>query len=466
MRTFWIVFKWAVGVAVILALIAGGVGVFLAPSIENWIEASRGGPQGTPVRTLEVERGRLVRTVSAPGELEARQRVQISSRISGQITELPFREGDRVEKGDVVVRLDDRDLQASLNSAQAELRAAEARLEGARASYVNANAEWERQQSLYETNDVSKSALDQAEAELRRTESDLEAAKQNVEAARAEVERIKENLRYAELRSPMNGVVTKLSAEVGEVVITGTMNNPGTVILEIADLSEMLVKVQVDESDIAPVEEGQSARVHINAYPDEVFEGTVRKIALQHSTDSDGSKYYETEVLLHLEEGRRIYSGLTANVEIEVETLEGVVLVPSQGVVEKRVDELPVEIAQAPEVDPDKTFARVVYRLVDGEAVATPVRIGPSDLRQTAVLAGLEPGQRVIVGPWSTLQSIEHGQRCRRMEEELDQAPELAGDGSAEESAGESQPEQKGEGESTASDGGDSDGRAVAADAA
>jgi len=426
----WTAVKVVVGTLVVLVVVIGGVGVFLYPQIKEAIEASSG-QAGTEVRLLTVEPGRLVRTISAPGEIEPVRHVQISARISAQIEGLPFEEGERVNAGDIVVKLDDRDLQASLDAAKANLRANEARLAGARASFANAVADWERVESLYQTDDVSKAELDAADAERKRRESELNAAIQNVESAKAEVVRIEQNLRYAEIRSPIDGYVTRLNAEVGELVVTGTMNNAGTVIMEIADLSELIVKTEVDESDVAPVEVGQTARIHINAYPNEVFEGVVKKVALQHSIAADRSKYYETEVRLIPKDDRVIFSGLTANVDIEVETIEDVLLAPSQAVLDMRVDELPPGLESSPEVDPDKTFARIVYRRVDGRAVVTPVTIGPSDLRNTAILSGLKPGEEIVVGPWAVLQELEHDELIRPIGEDGSAAGEetLAQDG-------------------------------------
>ncbi len=408
----WKVLKWILGSFIVLALVIGGAGLFLYPQIKEVMQASNG-EFGTEVRLHTVEPGRLVRTITAPGEIEPVRRVQISARISAQIMELPFEEGDRVVPGDIVVKLDDRDLRATLESARANLGAAIARLAGARAAYTNTVVDWERMESLYKTSDVSKSELDSADARMKGAESDRDAAEQNVEAARAEVARIEENLRYAEIRSPINGYVTKLNAEVGEVVVTGTMNNAGTVILEVADLSELIVKTEVDESDVAPVQEGQAARIYINAYSNEVFEGVVKKVALQHSFATDRSKFFETEVRLIPKDDRTIFSGLTANVDIEVETIEDVILAPSQAVLDMRVDELPAGLEKSPEVDPNKTFVRIVYRNVNGKAIATPVTIGSSDLRNTAIIGGLSPGDVLVVGPWATLQNIKHEEAIR-----------------------------------------------------
>jgi len=405
MKTF---IKWFLIIVLVFGAILAGAGAFLYPKIKALQEKRAGGQRGSEVLTVSVEPDRLVRTISAPGDVEPRRKVNISARVSAQIITLPFKEGDFVKEGEVIVQLDDKTLKADLASNEASLKATEARLEGARATHINAVANWERIDSLYKTQDVSKADLDAAEAQLRLSESDLQAAEQNIEVAKAGVTRSREAVGYTVIRAPMDGRITRLHSEVGETV-TGSVTNFGTVILEMADLTEMLVNAEIDESDIAPVRIGQSARVYINAFDGKVFEGTVESIALQHSIDpTDGSKFYKTEILLHLDPDTQIFAGLTANVDVEVETLEGVLKIPSQAVIDKRVDELDTDIADSAIVDKNKTFVRVVYVLRDGKAMETPIKIGPSDLTATAVLAGLDPGAEVIVGPWKTLQELDN----------------------------------------------------------
>ncbi len=425
MRTVVRILKWVVGIGLVILLVVGGAGVFLYPKIKAAITERAGAGAGREVRVEPVSRGRIVRTVSAPGEIEPRRKVSISARVSAQISALPFEEGDVVQAGDLVVRLEDKEFIAALESAQASLKAEEARLEGSRASHVNAVAEWERQKSLFETADVSRSALDSAEAELRRMESNLKAAEHGIEVARARVVQAEENLRYTTIETPINGRVTRLNAEVGEIVVTGTMNNAGTVILEVADLSRMLMRAQVDESDVALVSPGQTARVFINAYPDETFEGTVERIALQLTRPpGNANPYYETEIELHLAEGRTILSGLTANVDIEIETVEGIMLAPSQAVVDLRVDELPPEVSTSSVADLNKTFARAVYVVRDGKARATLVKTGSSDLTKTAILEGVAEGDQIIVGPWTAINEIKHNDQVRLMEDALAAKPD------------------------------------------
>ena len=398
--------KWLFGAFLIVLLVGGSLAVFVGPKIQEAMNSS-GGPTGPEVQVEAVEAGRIVRAVSAPGDIEPRRKVQLSARISAQIIELPFEAGQDVKAGDIVVRLDDKDLLAALDAANARLAGNEAQLDGANASYVNASLEWERVSKLYETNDAPKTEVDNAEADLRRAEANLASAEHAVTGSEADVARAQENLKYTTIRTPIDGRVTVLNAEVGEIVVTGTMNNAGTVIMEIADLSEMLVRAQIDEIDIARVEEGQNAQIFINAYPDITFEGTVSRIALQSQRSVGSTKFFDTEVRVHVGE-QSLYSGLSATVDIETETAEGVLIVPSQAVMDKRTDELDRDVRDQPEINSDKAFTPIVFVYNDGEAHARAVEVGFSDLTRTSILAGLEPGDQVIVGPWSQLQQLSH----------------------------------------------------------
>ena len=212
----------------------------------------------------------------------------------------------------------------------------------------------------------------------------------------------------------MDGVVTALNAEVGEVVLMGTMNNPGTVIMTIADLSRMLLKAEISESDIAKVAQNQPARVHINAYRDEVFSGTVTQIALQRTEPSmsqgsgaSSTGYFEAEIEIDLQ-GKRILSGLMANVDIEVASHQGLV-VESQAIVDRVIEELPDQIKRDNHlIDRSKKTTTVAYRVVNGKSVCTPVRRGASDDTHSITLDGLNEGDVVIIGPFKVLENIKH----------------------------------------------------------
>jgi HlyD family secretion protein len=387
-------------------------------------------PPRTEVRTEPAERRALIETVSAPGEIEPLTMVEISAEVSARIEQLPVREGDEVRQGDVIVKLDDVDLRAALEASNARrdgeqfrLQSEQARLAGLLKTLAFARKTLERQQALFDSGDVSRSALDDALERVEDLEASVEASTHTISviesslaAAEADIDRAEDALTNSVIRSPMDGIVTRLNAEVGEVVLVGTMNNPGTVIMIIADLTRMILNARVAESDIASVEKGQTAKIHINAYPDEVFHGIVRKIALQRTTELNGTGFFETEIELELEAGRVIFSGLVANVDIEVAEHQGVV-VESQAIVERLVDELPVDIRRDPLVNRAKRTTSVVYRAADGKAVCTPVKAGASDLTHSLVLEGLDEGAEVVVGPFKVLEKIKHDEPVRREEE-------------------------------------------------
>ena len=406
----------------------------------------------TVVRMDKAQRGELIEFVSAPGEIEPRINVEMSAKVSARITELPYEEGDIVTKGNpnanppipasVLVRLDDKDLQSRLLSAEASYAAQAAQLEvekarissqqatlvGLDASLKQAQRDLERQKGLLESQDISQSTYDQTKLRfdelmsqydstkhtLNAAELNLVVMEHNLEAAGAGVTQANEALSYTTITSPIDGVITRINAEVGEVVIFGTMNNPGTVILEVADLSTMLLVAQVDEADVGKLAVGQKAKVFVQTFPDEEFKGVVDSIALTHRiSTSTATKYFRTEILL---EGdvKKLFSGLTAHVDIETTKHENVLNVPSHAVLGRPIDNLPLEIRENnPEVDKEKTFTPVVYRCIDGKAVVTPVKIGPSNLTHTVILSGITEDDTIIVGPYKELESLSHDKKVR-----------------------------------------------------
>ncbi len=411
--------KWFVGIFVVIVLLCGGSGFFLfaTPKGKEMLANLQPGSKPTEVRIEPVKRGTLTRLVSAPGNIEPKTKVSISAQVSARITALPFREGDEVKAGDVVVRLDADDYVAALESAQASLKGDEARLEGLRAELTNTRQEFERVARLFETKDVSKADLDASQAKLLTDEAAVHASEHNVDASRANVTRAMKNLEYTTIRSPINGVVTRLNLEVGEQVL-GTFNNAGTVIMEIADFSVMLMKARVDEANVAPVKVGQPAKIYLNAYPDRPFDGVVDLVGLKRLTDRDNTSYFETQILVTLDDkarlpkGDRLRSGYTANADIQVETFADVLRVPSQAVVDRRVDELPKSATDGnANVDTNKVFARVVYAVGDdGKTRAVPVSIGNSDVTHTIITAGLKEGERIVTGPFKVLTTLRQDQ--------------------------------------------------------
>lgn len=412
--------KWLIGIFVVLVLIVGGGAAWLVQSgqldsiRQNFDPTSK----ATFVRVEDAKRGDLVRVVSAPGVIEPKQKVDISAQVSARIIAMPFREGKRVKQGDVIVRLDADDLKASLESAKASLLSEEARLAGARASMENMTQELGRKRELYSSKDISKAELDTAEAEYSRAESQTNQVIHSIAIAKANIDRATKNLSYTVITAPFDGVVTSAQAEVGELVVVGTLNNAGSVIMQVADLGSMIVKAKVDETNIAPVQIGQRAKVYINAFPNRTFGGVVEVVQPLRVIDKDGTAYFQAEVKLEVPEDISVYSGMTANVDIEVESFRDLIKVPSQAVVERLVEELPADLMrEGGLIDRNKKWARVVYVYENGKAVVVPVSVGPSDLTDTVILKGLEDNRKVVVGPFKALVNIKADQKLTDKED-------------------------------------------------
>lgn len=358
-----------------------------------------------------VERGVLVRTIAAPGQVEPKTKVEVSAQVSARIVEMPFDENDVVKKGDVVIRLDDRDLRANVDAANAGLRQEEARLAGARASLTNAEIELKRVQDLVASKDAAAADLDTARLEYSRAESNLRQVEHAIEIARANIQRAEKDLSNAVIAAPFDGVITARNAEVGETVVVGTLNNPGSVIMEIADLSAMLVKARVDEANIAPIKEGQGALIYINAYPNQRFTGKVEHVGLKRMLDRENTPYFEAEVLIDRPGDLVLRSGLTANVDIQVETFAQVLRAPTQAVLDRAVDELPSDVTKDnPVIEAGKKFTRVVYIDEGGKARPVPVKVGASDDTHTIITNGATEGMKIVTGPFKVLSKLQNAQ--------------------------------------------------------
>lgn len=445
-------------VAVTLGLVFGISSAYRGSALGGKVEL-------TAVRVEPAGHGTLTELVSIPGEIQPEQKVQISSRVPAQILALPFKEGENVTgyrppaseastrpadppASSVVVRLDARDLRSSLQAAEARAAAQEAEIDVAKArvdaqratlaasavTLADAERELRRQEQLWETKDVSQQAVDQAKTKgdelrsqyqaarhmLSADETNLIVLRHNLDASRADINKAREQLNYTVIASPIDGTIIKLNSKVGESVVPGIQGSPGSVILEVADLSRMLMIGQLDEASVAQVKVGQRATVRMPAYRNETFEGVVQSVALAkadprqqagQARTADGSNYYEVRILLTTN-GRRIFSGLNADADIETNRHTGV-RVPSQAVLGRPVDGLPAAVKELPEVEKGKQFASVVYRLVGDKAVVTPVRVGPSDETHTLVESGLKEGEVVIIGPYKNLDTLQNDQQVK-----------------------------------------------------
>ncbi len=434
------ILRWTVGVGLVLALVVGGGAAFVYPKVQSVMEARAEAARGELVGVTPVRRDRVVRVVSAPGTVRASTSVNISSRVSAQIATIPKLDGEYVSSREVVVTLDDKEIraqveaaearlsadQAGLAAARASLRAEEASIEGTRASMDKAAADFERLSTLFASGDIAKSELDAVRAEfdrqranlsaqiasLERTRANVETAKAGIRIAEADLARARENLGFTVIRSPIDGTITRVNMKPGEVAL-GTISNIGSTIMTIADLSDMRVIAALNEVDVARVREGMTVRVYINGFGDRVFPGELIRVAREGVAGADGTRVFDAEIVFDAED-ERMFAGLTANVDIEVEALDDALVVPSQAVQDKRVEDLPQVVREGDSnIDRDRTFASIVFVYNDGKAVARGVKTSASSLRETAILAGLQEGDRVISGPFRVLRSLKHNDTVR-----------------------------------------------------
>lgn len=440
---------------IIITVIVTLVGVFAISKIFSKKPVKE--TKGSPVKVEMPSRGELVEYVSAPGQIEPKVNIEISAKVSARIKQMPYEEGDQVTKGDpdaeppvpasVLLRLDSKDLESQLVSAQASRAAQAAQIEVEKANIASQKAtlagqeealkqslrELERKKSLFETNDISeaefdaaKCAVDEKQAQfeasghrLNAAELSLEVLQHNLKAADARIQQAEESLSHTVITSPIDGVITRVNAEVGELVVTGTMNNAGTIIMEVADINKMVLVAEIDEADVSRVNVGQPASVYVQTFGNHKFEGVVDSIALKHNVSSSGTKYFKTEVLLKPTD-KQLYSGLTAHVDIQTEKHEDVLIVPSQAILGRKIDSLPLDVRNNNELlDKSKTFATVVYTLVDGKAKVNPVLIGPSNMTHTLIEKGLDEDDLVIIGPYKVLEGLRNNRKVYDEQEDV-----------------------------------------------
>lgn len=406
--------KWIIAVVLAALLVGGcvGGGFWLAKSgqLKSLQDMMNPGAKGTEVRIEKPRRGDLIRTTSAPGTIDPRTKVEISAQVSARIVSLPFREGQAIKKGDVVVKLDAEDLAAALDSAKARLASEQARLLGVRAMMDNTERELRRRKELLDTKDIAPEEFESTQTAFDQAKSSYEQNLREIDIAQANVKRAEKDLANTTISSNIDGYVTFLDAEVGELVVVGTLNSPGSVIMQLANLSDMLMKAKVDESNIAPVAPRQKCKIFINAYPGREFTGEVERVRPTKQVDKDGTTYFETEIRVDLPKDNNL-RGMLANVDIEVQTLRDVVKVPTQAIVDRSLEDLPAELVRTnPQIDRNKKFARIIFKLVNGKAIAVPVSVGPSDLADTVILAGISADDTIITGPYKSLISLKNDQ--------------------------------------------------------
>ncbi|HEX2094082.1 MAG TPA: efflux RND transporter periplasmic adaptor subunit [Longimicrobiaceae bacterium] len=417
-------------------LIAGGVVALAGGGIAA---RSALADRGTEVRTEVVARRDLTSIVTASGTIDPKRRVDISADISGRVIELTVEEGEWVNRGDLLLRIDPTAYQAAVRRAEAAVAQAQARAAQARANLLQAQSAARRADQLSRSSEQLISAADaeQARTQAAVAQAELEAARFGVAQAQAGLSEAREALRKTTIVAPMSGRVTRLNIEEGETAIVGTMNNPGSLLLTVADLSVMEARVRVDETDVPDIQVGDSARVRIDAFPDRVFPGTVTRIAnssLRGATAGlaagGGSEQQSVdfEVVVTLADPpEQLRPDLSATADIVTETRRNALSVPIIALTVrdprgKKLDRRDTEEEQDPAASARNERERKRAEeegvegvfVVRGDSVAfVPVKVGIPGDRYFEVESGLRGGEIVVSGTYQAIRELESGSRIR-----------------------------------------------------
>ncbi len=376
------------------------------------------------VEITEVEKTNIIETVSATGKIQPEVEVKLSSEVSGEIIELPVVEGQQVEKGDLLVRVNPEIYQSNLERSQAGLQNVRANLAQTEASLKEAKANFERNKTLFDKGIISKAEWDRIVSAYEVAQANRQSAYYNVQSAAASVNEARENLGRTTIYAPMSGTVSSLDAELGERVV-GTQQMAGTEIMRVANLSNMEVEVDVNENDIVKVSYGDSAIVEVDAYLREEFKGLVTEISnsANSALTADQVTNFKVKVKIlkdsysHLLEGKpENYSpfrpGMTATVDIITNRKDDIIAVPISAIVVKsdtsstatgrKVGEKTLE---------DKKFETVFVKKGE-EAKLRVIKTGVQDDSKIEITSGLEVGEEVITGPYNTVtKSLKSGDK-------------------------------------------------------
>jgi HlyD family secretion protein len=436
--------KWSLGV-----LLLGSLGAILAANFQRdpgfalfkW-KLNQEAP--VEVKLAPATLGRIVRTVEAPGKIEADTEVKISAQVMGRIVRLRnksgtlLQEGDRIFEDQVVVELDKVQYQADVGSAEARVKRLDASIATFEADLDKSQRDVERTRQLFIQKAVSPVEMADLETLLKKDKAHLAMAKAELVEAKAALLKIKEDLERTTIRSPINGIVSQLMAKEGEVVVIGTMNNAGTVILCISDFDTRVVRARIDENNIALVKEGQKVAIHLQNDDNLALTGKVERIspkgvkpgggqAAAGSNDNDAAIF---ETIIRIDSPPpQVRLGMNANVEIQVDERSNSLSVPTQAVLHRQARELPAALRQELEdhylkvpgvKDPSRRYHQVVFINDNGAARCRLVKTGISDENRVEIVSGLGEGESVIVGPYRVFEKLTDGKPIKELIEQDD----------------------------------------------
>lgn len=395
------------------------------------------------VETATAKLKTITQLVSASGKVQPEIEVIIRPDVSGEIIELPIKEGDFVRKNDLLVRIKPDIYQARIDELNASLLTQKARLEQTRASLIQAEAAYKRDRQLYEKDVISESDYIQTKSNWDAQKASLKAAEYQVQSAEAQLKQAKEELEQTVIRAPQDGTVTGLGVEEGERVL-GNSQMAGTEMLRVSLLDRMEVLVEVNENDIVNVSPGDTTRIEVDAYPERQFDGVVTEIANSARTTGGGTNEQVTnyqvkvrivtphnlnmtgEQLVRSETAEtpeetftpNFKPGMSATVDIETQTAVNVVSVPIQAVTVRDFADDKSDSTGSEDNNSDELFVKkedirkVVFVVEEGVANRYEVETGISDNSHVQILSGVEAGQEIVIGSYRTLsKTLENGDK-------------------------------------------------------
>jgi len=403
--------------------------------------------KGLTVTTDVVRTRDLEAVVSASGKIQPKRLVNISAETAGRVVDLAVNEGDRITKGQFLLQIDPKSLRSRVEGTAASLETAEGALsqlrqavETARVQVEQAQQNLTRQRNLWAQQLTTRETLEKAENDLRAAQSALQEREKQVTAQgsrisqeRATLDSARYDLTKVRMESPIDGIVTRRNIQQGETAVIGTMNNAGTVLLQLADMSVIQAEVEVDETNIPHVQLDQIAKITIDAIPDRSFKGHVSEIGnspIQAAAGSTATQATNFKVVVMLDEPvPEVRPGFTATADITTATRKDVVAVPipavavrelvydanGQIVKEPRTDKrrrTPVEtVAAAAELKPGQTRKEVegVFLVRESRAEFLPIKMGIAGDKYFEVLGGLKSGDQVITGPYNSVRTMADG---------------------------------------------------------
>jgi HlyD family secretion protein len=425
-----------------------GVGIVLLLGAIAYANVKFKRSDGIEVTTEGVQKRHLEAIVSASGKIQPKRDVNISADTMGRVTDLAVEEGDRVTKGQFLLQIDPRNLRSAVQRTQASLAAASSQveqlrvaIESSKVALKQAEDNYTRQQNLWKGGLTTRETLERSESDLKLRQADLRSQEQQLrtqelrkdsESATAESARF--DLSKVRIESPIAGIVTRRNIEEGETVVIGTMNNAGTVLLTIADMSVIQAEVEVDETDIPSVRFGQPAKVTIDAMPGQTFMGKVTEIGnspIQAATGAQASTQATNfKVIVTLDkEIPEVRPGFTCTAEITTAVRDKAIAVPIQATTvrelvvddkgnvikppadDKKTRRPTAGAAQAAELKPGETRKELegVFTVQNNKAVFMPVKTGIAGEKYFEVLSGLKEGDAVITGPFASVRSLAEG---------------------------------------------------------